>query len=163
MMSKSPFHGASFSGRLSLPRKVSSTCCMSREGGRVGRAVVRQGHAHSSTHRMRHSACTLQEPHAATDAMATAFRYVVLLASVFLLSCGLASVRAQAACMLDDQREDCGEWLMTCILQCSQISRGCPVRPCTGYVGVNEQICSRKGCCWSPRDVSFTFASTIAQ
>ena len=28
---------ASFSGRLSLPRKVSSTCCMSREGGRVGR------------------------------------------------------------------------------------------------------------------------------
>ena len=53
--------------------------------------------------------------HAVNDAMATAFTNVVLLTSVILLSCGLASVRAQAACqMLDDQREDCGEWLMIC-------------------------------------------------
>ena len=46
--------------------------------------------------------------------MATAFTNVVLLTSVILLSFALASVRAQAACMLDDQREDCGEWLMIC-------------------------------------------------
>ena len=70
-----------------------------------------------------------------------------------------ASVRAQAACMLDNQREDCGEWLMICTHYnlCSQITkvmRGCPVCACTGYVGVNKQICSRKGCCWNPRDVS---------
>ena len=32
------------------------------------------------------------------------------LASLLLLCCGLASVRAQAACMLNDKREDCGEW-----------------------------------------------------
>ena len=42
---------------------------------------------------------------ATTNMMAT----IVLLTSVILLSCGLAGVRAQAACMLDDQREDCGE------------------------------------------------------
>ena len=43
--------------------------------------------------------------HATTNTVAT----VVLLTPVILLSCGLAGVRAQAACMLDDQREDCGE------------------------------------------------------
>ena len=94
--------------------------------------------------------------HATTNTMAT----VVLLTSVILLSCGLAGVRAQAACMLDDQREDCGECThLDTVSACSQIvtkvMRGCPVRAHTGYVGVNEQICLRKGCCWNPKDVSF--------
>ena len=92
--------------------------------------------------------------HATTNMMAT----IVLLTSVILLSCGLAGVRAQAACMLDDQREDCGECThLDTVVQpdITKVMRGCPIRTHTGYVGVNEQICLRKGCCWNPKDVSF--------
>ena len=72
------------------------------------------------------------------------------LVTILLTLAAIICFAAADTCDAGASRQDCGR-LRNCNLLDVHSRELCPSP--TGYLGINEQECEEKGCCWSPADV----------